>query len=94
MTMHTPGPWFVSGSLIYSASGDIVAERHSRGTWDSIPGAECRIEPITADANAKLIAAAPALKGCILTSIAVFTKLGIQPSLVRLFNEILDEATL
>lgn len=58
---HTPGPWERNGGSIIDARGNVIAQRFSRRhiergeTW-----ADC-IEPVEADANARLIASAPAL---------------------------------
>lgn len=55
---HTPGPWYKDGGAIYDANDNLVARRHSMLYKHDRYG---KIRPVEADANCRLIAAAPTL---------------------------------
>jgi hypothetical protein len=74
---HTPGPWSRSGGCILDKRGNLVAARYSwkalnaDGYSVEVRGREDAIEPVEADANAHLIAAAPELEDALKLYVAI-----------------------
>lgn len=64
MSEHTPGPWTAEGGMVLDSRRNIVASRWSWRHADKDENAlrsDEAIHPVEADANCRLIAAAPEL---------------------------------
>lgn len=61
---HTPGPWYCDCGEVIDGHGSIIATRHSR-RGRNVQHGWGSIQPVEADSNCQLLAAAPAMSAAL-----------------------------